>query len=104
MARIKDGQQQFNAVFKEIILATASVNPAATGAPPSFASVDVTVPGAAVGDFVLVAPGVDTVDTTATGQVTAAGVVTVTVSNTTAGDVNLADSVWKIVVLKAAIE
>lgn len=102
MANVKSGRQQFQSVFGEVILATATVDPANATA-GSFASVDVSVPGAAVGDFALAAPGVDTVDTVVGAAVTAENVVTVTVSNTTGGAVNLASSTWKIAVLKASI-
>mgnify|MGYP001337946909 CR=1 FL=1 len=53
-------------------------------------SVDVTVTGAALGDFVLVSASIDTVDLTLTAQVTAANTVTATLANNTAGAVNLA--------------
>jgi hypothetical protein len=47
----------------------------------------VAVPGAAVGDFVLVAPEADAVDTTWVGNVTAADTVTVVLNNTSGGTV-----------------
>jgi len=68
----------------------------------TFASADVTVPGAALGDFVLVSLGVDTVDAVVRGAVTAANVVTVTLLNNTAGAVNLASTTVRIAVLKPA--
>lgn len=103
MARIKDGKQQFSAVFREVILHTATVDPG-SAADSGFASVDVSIPGAALGDFVLCAPGVDTVDAVVGAVVTAADVVTITVTNDTGGAVDLATSTWKFAVLKAAIE
>ncbi len=101
MATVASGRQQFQAVFSEVITYTGALNlgDAATGS-GTFASADVTVAGAALGDFVLVSLAVDTVDTVVQAAVTVANVVTVTVLNNTAGAVNLADSTVRIVVLK----
>lgn len=55
-------------------------------------SVDVTVTGAAIGDFAVASLGVDTVDVLVTAAVTAANTVTVTVANATAGAVDLAST------------
>lgn len=92
---------QFNALFKEVLVYTAALDlgNAATGS-GTFASTDVTVPGAELGDLVLVSLAVDTVDTAIVGAVTAANTVTVTVLNNTAGAVNLASATVRIVVLK----
>jgi len=57
-----------------------------TGA--SHVSTDVTVLGAELGDFVLVSSSIDLVDTQIDASVTAADVVTVIVTNQTAGAVN----------------
>lgn len=78
--------RQFRDVFKEVIpfsitLTEASIASAATS------SGDVTVPGAALGDFVLLSPEVDAVDTLFAGHVTAANTVTVSVFNLTGGAV-----------------
>lgn len=51
---------------------------------------DVTVTGAALGDFVLVAPSIDVTDLQLTGSVTATNTVTVVMSNSTGGAVDLA--------------
>lgn len=92
---------QFNALFKEVLVYTAALNlgDAATGS-GTFTSSDVTIPGAELGDFVLVSMGVDTIDAAVVGAVTAANTVTVTLLNNTAGAVNLADTTVRIVVLK----
>jgi hypothetical protein len=92
---------QFQDVFKNVIVYTAALDlgNAATGS-GTFASSDVTVTGAALGDIVLVSLAVDTVDTVVAGAVTAANTVTVTVLNNTAGAVNLASATVRIVVLQ----
>lgn len=51
---------------------------------------DITVTGAALGDFVLVAPSIDITDLQLTGTVTAANTVSAVLSNSTGGAVDLA--------------
>ena len=94
-------RQQFQAVFSNVITyqGTLDLGNAATGS-GTFASSDVTVTGAALGDLVLVSLGVDTVDAVVAGAVTAANTVTVTLLNNTAGAVNLASTTVRIVVLQ----
>lgn len=101
MATTSCQRQQFQGLFSECIVYTAALDlaNAAVGS-GTFASSDITIPGAALGDFVLVSLGVDTVDTAIVGAVTAANVVTVTVLNNTAGAVNLASATVRIVVMK----
>lgn len=85
--------------FKSIYTATSTINPAslADGAGESF---DVTVTGAALGDYVLVAPGVDTVDMLVTATVTAADTVTIRLQNETgSGPTDIASSTWSVMVL-----
>jgi hypothetical protein len=96
-------RRQFAAVFDDVITyqGTLDLASALTGS-GTFASSDVTVTGAAMGDFVLVSMGVDTVDAVVAGAVTAANTVTVTLLNNTAGAVNLASTTVRIVVLKPA--
>lgn len=53
-------------------------------------SKDITITGAALGDFVLASIGVDTVDLVLTGAVTAADTVTLTLANNTGAAVDLA--------------
>ena len=102
MATLRN-RRQFSAVFSDVITyqGTLDLGDAATGS-GTFASSDVTVAGAAIGDFVLVSMGVDTVDAVVAGAVTAANTVTVTLLNNTAGAVNLASTTVRIVVLKPA--
>lgn len=97
----RQARRQFPDVFKDVITyqGTLDLGDAATGS-GTFASSDVTVKGAALGDFVIVSLGVDTVDAVVAGAVTASNVVTVTLLNNTAGAVNLASTTVRIVVLK----
>ena len=53
---------------------------------------DITITGAALGDFVLASLGVDVVDLTLSGTVTAANTVTLVLANNTGGTVNLAST------------
>lgn len=94
-------RQQFQHVFDVVASVTKTVDPASL-ADGAGASTDVTVTGAALGDFVLVAPKVDVVDVTVTAFVTAANVVTIRVQNESAAGVNLASSTWNILVLRPA--
>ena len=50
---------------------------------------EVTVPGAALGDFVMVSCSIDVTDLVVNGQVTAADTVTVVFANNTGGAINL---------------
>jgi hypothetical protein len=102
MATLASARRQFQDVFSEVIVYRAAFNPgnAATGS-GTFASADITIPGAVLGDFVLVSFNLDSVDTYVCGAVTAANIVTVTVLNNTAGAVDLAAGEVRIAVLKA---
>lgn len=99
--RIERGSKQFQGAFSELWLCTETTldfAAAATGS-GTFASVDLTVPGVALGDVVFgVSVGVDTVDAVIGGAVTAANVVTLTLLNNTAGAVDLASTTGKFMV------
>lgn len=88
-------KQQLQGLFNEMWLVKVTAldfGDAAVGS-GTFASVDVTVPGVALGDVVGgIAVGVDTVDAVIGGAVTAANTVTLTLLNNTAGAVNLAST------------
>lgn len=103
MATRASGRRQFQDVFKEVITYQGTLN-LGSAADSGFASADVTVAGAALGDFVLVSLGVDTVDTIVAGAVTAANTVTVTVQNDTGGAVDLASTTVRIAVLKPSTQ
>lgn len=68
----------------------------------SFESKNVTVSGAALGDFVLASFSLDVVDLAVSAQVTAANTVTVTLYNLTGSAVNLSSGTLKVLVLKSA--
>lgn len=100
MATVQQGAKQFQGAFTEFWAVTETVNfgNAATGS-GTFASVDVTVTGVAIGDMLIgVSVGVDTVDAVIYGAVTAANVVTLTLLNNTAGAVDLASTTCKFAV------
>lgn len=94
-------RQQFQHVFDVVASVTATVDPACL-IDAAGASTDVTVTGAALGDFVLVAPKVDVVDVLVDARVTAANVVTIRVQNESGATVNLASSTWNLLVLRPA--
>ena len=101
MAIQKAGLMQFQDLF-EVVGAgafTVDMANAATGS-GTFAVASVTVPGAALGDMVLVGPGVDVVDAPIVGHVTAANTVELVLLNNTAGAVNLASAKYNVVVLR----
>lgn len=88
------------AAGSEVALATSVLNGSATLDPASIAAAatataTITVTGAAVGDYVLVAPGVDLAGLVMTASVTSADTVTVVLYNPTAGGIDLASSTWK---------
>jgi hypothetical protein len=61
---------------------------------------DITVTGAALGDFVLVSAPVSMAGLLANGYVSAAGKVNIRVQNESGGTVDLANGVWKVRVMK----
>ena len=101
---VSQGRSQFQGLFSEMwaVSETVDFGNAATGS-GTFASVNVTVPGVALGDIVMgVSIAVDTVDTVIAGAVTAANTVTLTVLNNTAGAVNLAPAIVDFIVVRPA--
>lgn len=99
--RIERGSKQFQGTFSELWLCTETTldfGNAATGS-GTFASVDLTVPGVALGDIVFgVSVRVDTVDAVIGGAVTAENVVTLTLLNNSAGAIDLASTTGKFMV------
>ena len=102
---VERGKKQLPGVFSEMWTVTDTAldfADAATGS-GTFASVDVTVPGVALGDMLLaVSVGVDTVDAIIWGAVTAANTVTLTLNNNSAGAIDLASTTAKFVVGRPA--
>jgi hypothetical protein len=99
------GVKQYPGVFSELWTVTesaANFGNAAVGS-GTFASLDITVPGVALGDMVVgVAVGVDTIDAVIGGAVTAANTVTLTLMNNSAGAVDLASTTCKFIVGRPA--
>jgi len=62
---------------------------------------DVTVTGAALGDFVLVGAGIDVTDLLVSATVTATNTVTVVIANETGGTVDLDSSTWYVEVIQS---
>jgi hypothetical protein len=102
---VEQGQKQFQGAFSELwVVKDTAVDfaDAATGS-GTFASVDITVPGVALGDMVMgIAVGVDTVDAVIGGAVTAANTVTLTLLNNSAGAINLASTTCRFIVGRPA--
>lgn len=99
---VNQGKQQMQGMFNEMWFVSCTgldFADAATGS-GTFASVDVTVPGVALGDILVGFPavGVDTVDAVIGGAVTAANTVTLTLLNNSAGAINLAATTGKFIV------
>ena len=74
---------------------TTTWNPASI-ADGNEVAVDVTVPGAKLGDMVFVSPEVDVVDATVSATVTAANTVTIVLANNTGGGVDLSSATWNV--------
>ena len=68
----------------------------------SFASNDITVSGAALGDFALVSFSLDVQDLGVSVQVTAANTVTVTLTNNTGSALDIGTPTVKVLVFKSA--
>lgn len=102
---VEQGNKQFQGAFSEMwfVKDTAlNFGNAAVGS-GTFASVDITVPGVALGDIVMgIAVGVDTVDAVIGGAVTAADTVTLTLLNNSAGAIDLASTTGRFVVGRPA--
>lgn len=98
---VERGKKQFQGTFNELWSVTVTAcdfGNAAVGS-GTFASLDITVPGVALGDMVMgIAVGVDTVDAVIGGAVTAANTVTLTLLNNSAGAIDLASTTCKFVV------
>lgn len=87
-------------LFTNVINATTTFDPASLATYTGSTSSGITVTGAAIGDFVLVSAPYDLAGVIASGYVSAANTVKITVFNATAGTVDLASGTWKIKVLK----
>lgn len=98
---VERGTKQFQGAFSDMWLVKNTALDFANAATGSgtFASVDIAVPGVAIGDIVIgIAVGVDTVDAVIGGAVTAADVVTLTLLNNSAGAIDLASTTGRFIV------
>lgn len=93
--------RQYQGVFERVIPFVLTEQNFGSIAGGDEAAVDVTVTGAALGDFVKVAAEVDLTDLVLTASVTAADTVTIVVANNTGGAVDLASTTFNGLVEKA---
>ncbi len=101
MAIQKVGATQFQDLFDVVGAGAFSINPAAYVDNESQV-LQVTVAGAALGDFVFVAPGNDIAEVTFSAFVSAANTVTVRASNITASAVDPASASYSVLVFGAS--
>lgn len=101
MAIQKSGRVQFQDMVDVVGVGAFTVDfgNAATGS-GTFAKSTVTVPGAALGDFVFVGPGIDALDAVIGGSVTSADTVELVLLNNTAGAVDLGSQKLRLIVLR----
>jgi len=90
--------RQFQGIF-DVIPFKATVDPAAFVDNESQV-VSVTVPGAALGDFVLIGPGVDMAEGVFSASVISADTVEIVIAHVGGDTTNLASSTWSGIVLK----
>jgi len=100
----KDGREQFQGVFDKVYEVRAMIN--ADSLTTGTNDTDtIAVPGVALGDMVIgCSLGVDAAGMQGTAYVSAANVVTVVFNNITAGTVNLASAVYKVIVGRTIFE
>lgn len=87
-------------LFTAVLNGSTVFDPASLATITGTISSAISVPGAALGDYVLVSASVDQAGVIANAYVSAANTVKIAIFNTTAGAVDLASSTWKIKVLK----
>lgn len=98
---IKTDLESIRSLFGGLLIGSATWD-AASIADGDMESKDITVTGAALGDFVMCSLGIDQTDLAAVAQVSATNVVTVTLLNNTGGAVNLASTTARVVVFPRA--
>lgn len=94
-------RRSFQDVFDVVAVVTATIDPVSL-ADAAGATNAVTVTGAALGDFILVAAPYDLVDLTVTAYVAAADSVEIRIQNESGAAANLASGLWTIAVLRPA--
>lgn len=86
-------------LFSAVLNGTATIDPASL-VDGAGATAQVTVTGAALGDYVLVSAPYDLQDLMVSGYVQAANTVEIRIQNESGATVDLASGVWKVKVLK----
>jgi hypothetical protein len=99
MAVQKAGRLQFQDVFEVVGVGGFTVDPAAYSDDESQV-VTATVAGAALGDMVIVGPGVDMAEGVFSASVIAADTVEIVIAHVGGDTTNLASSTWRIAVLR----
>lgn len=101
MAIQKTGRIQFQDLFEVIGAGSFTINfgDAATGS-GTFSVAQITVAGAALGDMVLVGPGIDVIDAALVGAVTTADTVDIVLLNNSGAAINLGSADFPVVVLR----
>lgn len=94
-------RHQFQDIHDVVALVTSAVDPASL-VDGAGETKTVTVTGAALGDFVDVAPGINTQGMLIWGWVSAANTVSIRIQNETGGALNIASSTWNILVRRPA--
>ncbi|MGI0034278.1 MAG: hypothetical protein ACRD98_00220 [Nitrososphaera sp.] len=94
------GKLQFQGLFNEVLTSLVTYNPGSLLDAAGETSAAFSVPGAALGDFVMCAAPYDLQGITVTAYVSAADSVRVRVQNESAATVDLASGSWKLIVLK----
>jgi hypothetical protein len=99
VVQLGTGARQFRSVFYTVVEFEAKYNPVSVGSNSTTAD-EISIAGVELGDFCLANIDVDIQDLTTTVHVTAPGVITITLANTTAGAVDLVESNLHVVVLR----
>ena len=89
-----------NDLFTAVVNGSSVFDPASLATYTGTASSAITITGAAFGDYVLVSAPYDATGIIASGSVSAANTVKITLFNATAGTIDLASGAWKIKLLK----
>jgi len=99
-SELADGELPKTPESTSDIDATASVDPANMPAVGNWATVSVTIAGAALGDFVLFAPPIDISGVQVSAYVTAADTVGLRFENLSGAGIDLAASTWNFRIIK----
>jgi hypothetical protein len=90
-------RRQYTGLVADVVVSRQSVNPASM-ATNTGSTLNVTVPGVALGDIVNAAPGISLAGIVFSTYVSAANTVTVSFQNVTGGTLDIAAATWTFVV------